>query len=317
MPDTQATPVAEPSMEEYAASRIAPPEAKATEEKTAAITPPEKITTDPESAPGTSETEEEKKQKTGGGWQRRIDKLTKRSSELEETLTEERLARQRLEARLAGRDPADSSKKTESAGARPEPTMHDTKPDGTPLYEDFMAFQKAQRAWDKEQIRLELLGEVEKKTTQAKAQTEQERQAAEITNSFTQRLNAAKSKHSDFQELVESEDSPALTIPAGSVMDATILDSELGAEILYALCQKPEEIKRIIALPPMQQAREMFKLEQSIAVTPSEEKQSPEPKKSVLPAPIKPVGSGTSKSTVNPADMSMEDYARWRKAKSG
>jgi hypothetical protein len=33
-----------------------------------------------------------------------------------------------------------------------------------------------------------------------------------------------------------------------------------------------------------------------------------------LPAPIKPVHSGTSKSTVKLAEMSMEDYAKARKA---
>lgn len=310
--------VTEPTMEEYAAQRTSSPEVKVTEENKAAITPPEKVTTAPESAPGTSETDkEESKSKTGGGWQRRIDKLTKRNSEIEETLNDERLARQRLEAKLAGRDPADSTKKNESAGARQEPQPTDANPDGTPKYTDWNEFQKDLRKWDREQIRAELLGEVEKKTHEVRARTEAEKQAAEITKTFTERLDAVSKKYSDFKEIVEGEDSPALEIPQGSVMDAAILDSEHGAEMLYKLCQKPEEIKRIAALPPMQQAREMFKLEQSLTPAPSEEKekQPPEPKKSTLPTPIKPVSGGTSKSTVKLDEVSMDEYVRQRKAK--
>lgn len=302
MPEQQ---IVEPSMEEYVAKRTA--EVSPTN---AATTPTEQVETAPESAPGTPESEEEKKSK-GGGWQRRIDKLTKRSTELEEALKEEREARQRLEARQAGRDPAELAKaKPVEPGTRPEPTVSDTNPDGTLKYsgnDGWDRFHADLRKWDREQV----LIEVENKAKQSAEKAEVEKQGKTIQENFEKRAKAYFDAHPADKELLLGEDSPAAQIPAGSVMDAIILESDNSCEILKHLCDNPEEITRILALSPVGQAREMVKIEQAVS---SEEQTSPEPKKASLPAPIRPLSTGTSKSTVKPENMDMDEYARGRKA---
>jgi len=297
---------AEPSMAEYVKARTAGEDPA----KAAATTPQEPVKTAPESATGT--TEEEDKKPKGGGFQRRIDKLTKEKSTLEETIREEREARQRLEARLAGRDPAELSKKaTTEQGPRPEPDINDPKykaENGWDLY------FKDVRAWDREQAKLEALKEVDAKTKKETEQTEAQRQEKLIAESFQKKYEAAKAEYPDLEEILTDEESEAKLIQQGSVIDGFILDPENeGVKVLVHLCKHPGEIARIQALSPQKQIRELGKIEESLTGE-TKETSSPEPKKPTLPAPIKPVATGTAKSAVKPENMSMEEYANWRKA---
>ena len=297
MPEVQET--QQPTMEEYVASRAA----------TAATTPTEKVESAPESATGKPESEEEKKAK-GGGWQRRIDKLTKRGTELEESLNEERAARQRLEAKLAGRDPAELSKKTVEQGPRPRPKATDAKYQGEKgfeLYEDDLL------AWQEETLTAKLETKLTAKQKEQAEATEQEKANQETISKFQKNGNAFKEQFPEEYEEILAPDSPAVNIPAGSVMDAIILNSEMPFQILKHLCDNPEEITRIAQLPGLEQAEAMFEIKKALGSAKTESS-SPEPKKASLPAPIRPVSTSTSKSTVKPQDMSMEDYANWRKA---
>jgi hypothetical protein len=309
MPQQQA---AEVSMADYVKARSA---GESVTEK-AAITPEkEQIKTEPESAAGTQESEKDKSK--GGGWQRRIDKLTRRGTELEESLKEEREARQRLEAKLAGRDPAELKPQTSvEPGARPEPRSGDLKADGTPKYADYDEFLRDVRKWDKEQLTQEFSGKLTE--AQKKAQTEDEnaKQEKVITESFQKKTQAAQAKYEDFKEVVFGEDSPVTEglIQAGSTIDGFILDPENeGLEVLYHLCKHPEEIERISKFSPQKQIRELGKIEDTVLAS-ADSETSPEPKKAALPAPIRPVSTSTSKSSVKPENMSMAEYAKWRQA---
>ena len=92
-----------------------------------------------------------------------------------------------------------------------------------------------------------------------KAHTDAE--VARIRASWTTRVDAAKTKHADFEAVAFAPFKPGYEIPAGSAMDAWILESDHGAEVLYALQNNPAEIKRLLALPPIAQTRELVKLE--------------------------------------------------------
>lgn len=276
----------------------------------AATTPPEKVETAPESATG--KTEEEGKTKSGGGFQRRIDKLTKSLSEKDAALQEEREARQRLEARLAGRDPAELAKKPIEQGPRPEPDINDQKYKGQDGWE---LYNKDVRAWDREQAKLEALKEIDAKTKKETEQSTAQSREKTIADSFQKKYEAAKAKHGDLEELLMDEDSEAKQIVSGSVMDGFILDPENeGIEVLIHLCKNPGEISRIQALSPQKQIRELGKIEESLLSGTEQETSSPQPKKPTLPAPIRPVSTGTAKSAAKPEAMSMEDYAKWRTA---
>lgn len=293
------------SMEEYAKARSA---GEVPVEKPAATTQKETVKTAPESAAGT--TEEEKPNK-GGGFQRRIDKLTKRNTELEEIAREEREARQRLEAKTAGRDPAELSKKaTTEQGPRPEPDINDPKYKGETGWDLYF---KDVRAWDREQAKLEALKEVDAKTKKDTELSKAQQQEKTIADSFQKKYEAAKAKHEDFEELLSDDDSEAKQIVQGSVIDGFILDPENeGIEVLVHLCKHPGEIARIAALSPQKQIRELGKIEETVIS--DKENSSPEQKKPTLPAPIRPVATGTAKSAAKPENMNMEDYAKWRTA---
>jgi hypothetical protein len=70
----------------------------------------------------------------------------------------------------------------------------------------------------------------------------------------------AKEKHPDFDETVSH-----LTLPASHAMLEAILDSELGAEIMYWLGKHPTECKLIGDLPPVSAVREIGRIEGTIA----------------------------------------------------
>jgi hypothetical protein len=70
----------------------------------------------------------------------------------------------------------------------------------------------------------------------------------------------AKEKHPDFDETVSH-----LTLPASHAMLEAILDSELGAEIMYWLGKHPTDCKLIGDLPPVSAVREIGRIEGTIA----------------------------------------------------
>lgn len=83
--------------------------------------------------------------------------------------------------------------------------------------------------------------------------------------------------------------------------------SDAGAKLLHHLGSDLDEAARILALPPVQMARELTKLEFKL-------NQPPPPKPvSKAPAPISPIGGGGATSKA-PGDMSDAEYAKWRKS---
>lgn len=293
MPETQET--ALPTMEEYVTSRTA----------TAATTPQEKVETAPESATGTTESEKEETVKVSGGWQRRIDKKTKEATQWKEAFEAAERDRKILEAKLSGS--TETAKPTVESGPRPRPKAADTKADGTAKYADWEAYEDDLLAWNREQIKSELSAD-QKKAAEA---SEQEKANNEVTTKFQERGNKYFETHPEDRELLFGEDSAALHIPQGSVMDAFIIDSEFPMQILKHLTENPGEVKRILALAPIAQAKAMTKIEDGLGTT--EETLSPKPEKASLPAPIRPLATSTSRSAVKPENMSMEDYAKGRK----
>lgn len=104
--------------------------------------------------------------------------------------------------------------------------------------------------------------ETERQTTADQARRQHVEDAiAETNRSWTERRAAAMSKYPDFEKVALAPFSPGFEIPSGSVIDAWILESEHGADVLYALMKNPAEIQRINRLKPHQQARELTKLE--------------------------------------------------------
>jgi hypothetical protein len=200
--------------------------------------------------------------KVKGGFQRRIDELTRQREE--ERREKDRLLS--LVERLSGNE-------------RQKP--QETQPQGTaePKREDFDDYEqylearaefRAVRALDAR------LQQQEAQRAQQAQQTEQHKQAA----TWNARLAEARSRLPDFDDVTSAD------VPITQNMSSAIMDSDKGAEVAYYLAKNPAEAARIAALSPIGQVREIGKLEDRVQAKPV--------KFSSAPDPIKPVGARSS-----------------------
>jgi hypothetical protein len=138
------------------------------------------------------------------------------------------------------------------------------------------------------------------------------------------------------------EDNEAtLEVIAKAPMRGFITESDIGPEIIRELCLKPEEAKRIAALPAYKQAAEIAKIEDTlVAAAKPKEKEEPKagddedddetpeakearernddgtfkkPKKETpkLDEPIEPVGARPARGSAEPLDS--DDPETWRR----
>lgn len=130
------------------------------------------------------------------------------------------------------------------------------------------------------------------KAEQKITQREQQKRQNEVKTSYAEREESAREKYSDFQDVVYSDD-----LAISRVMMEAIIESDLGPEVAYHLGKNPREAERISGLSPVAQAREIGKIEASLA------SKSPDMKKpSSAPEPIKPVGTRASNPTYDTSD---------------
>lgn len=119
------------------------------------------------------------------------------------------------------------------------------------------------------------------------AQREAARQQTELLNSYHDREDQARDKYDDFEQVAYNPN-----LPVTEVMAQSIQASDIGPDVLYYLGTNPKEADRIARLSPILQAKEIGKIEASMASNP------PVKKTSTAPAPIAPV---TARSSGTPA----------------
>jgi hypothetical protein len=125
------------------------------------------------------------------------------------------------------------------------------------------------------------------KAEQLLAQREQNRQQAELLESYHDREEKAREKYDDFEQVAYN---PNLRIT--EAMAQSIQASDIGPDVAYHLGANPKEAERIARLSPLLQAKEIGKLEAKLASDP------PVKKTSNAPTPISPI---TARSTGSPA----------------
>lgn len=237
-----------------------------------------------------SQGEEDKPQKPKkkeGGFQRRIKKLTSKLSEKEREIQYWR------EQALRGSKPEqinqDPTKEKQEAKGKPHPDDFDTHEEYVEALIDWKAERKLQER------------EVKERENRIKA--EQER----LISEYQKRVDVFKKDHPDFDEVIEEAGDIKLSL----TVQETILSSELGPHLAYALAKDPDELERINRLPPIAAARELGKLEARLSESPKETK----PRITKAPPPPRPV-SGKSEKTVKKSiydpDLSFEEYERLR-----
>jgi hypothetical protein len=210
---------------------------------------------------------------------------------IKELLAERRAEKERAdraEARLKELDGKSKDAKPAEAAA-----SSTAKAPVKPKIEEFDTIEAFEEAKDKY---FEDLADfkAEQKVEKLKADQKKEREDAETAkqikaaeDAWSQKLDAARKKYADFDDLVTRDQSLAVEIPEGSAMDRFIFTSEHGIDILYGLAKNREEIKRIAGLDALGQMREMVKLELALT-SDKEEKPKKAPVKTVSDAPPPP-----------------------------
>ena len=147
----------------------------------------------------------------------------------------------------------------------------------------------------------------ERKAEELLARREQARMQSEILESFHDREEEARNKYDDFEQVAYNP-----SLPITDVMAQTIQASEVGPDMAYYLGSNPKEAARISRLSPLQQAKELGKIEAKLADNPVVKKTSS------APAPIAPVtarSTGSSATdTTDPRSIKSMSTSEWIEA---
>jgi hypothetical protein len=269
--DTPAEAKPEPSADAAAEGAESKPEAEDASEP------------EPETGEAEQESDDEapKQPKKKGGFQKRIDQLTREKADLERRLAENSAAKPSQQQNTPAQQPP--------AG----------KPDAA-KFDSYEAYVEALADWKLDQRETARKAEADKKAAA---------EAADAANkTWKERVDKTRELHADFDEVIAS----GATLPVSQALHTAILESDRGPELAYYLAANPAEAKRINGLSPFAQVRELGKIEATKLSTDNAPAQ-PEAKVSKAPEPISPVGKRPARTAaVKPDEMSFQEYNAWR-----
>ena len=147
----------------------------------------------------------------------------------------------------------------------------------------------------------------ERKAEELLARREQARAQSEIIESYHEREEEARTKYDDFEQVAYNA-----KLPITDAMAQTIQASDVGPDMAYYLGSNPKEADRISRLSPLQQAKELGKIEAKLSDNPLVKKTSS------APAPIAPVTARSSGSpatdTTDPRSIKNMSTSEWIEA---
>lgn len=147
----------------------------------------------------------------------------------------------------------------------------------------------------------------ERKAEELLARREQARAQSEIIESYHDKEEEARNKYDDFEQVAYNP-----KLPITNEMAQTIQSSDVGPDMAYYLGSNPKEAERISRLSPLQQAKELGKIEAKLAESPVVKKTSS------APAPIAPVTARSSGSpsfdTTDPRSVKNMSTSEWIEA---
>lgn len=137
------------------------------------------------------------------------------------------------------------------------------------------------------------------------ADRDSRRAQVEVDTAYAERVEEALDKYPDFKQVAEDR-----SLPVSSYMAEAIKASDIGPDILYHLGLNPKDASRISKLTPLLQAKEIGRIEATLAHTPPVVK-----KVSNAPAPIAPVVARSTNTpaydTTDPRSMKTMSTSEW------
>jgi hypothetical protein len=233
--------------------------------------------------------DESEGKKSKGGFQRRIDELTRARKEAEAVAERER-ARADEAFRLAqSLAPKTTEQPAKQEQEDPEP-MRDA-------YDDPEKYIEDKSAW----IARKEVRQSEARRAQEAAERQNKARVDSLRDQMLVKVEKAKEKYPDFETVALKSD-----VPLSQPMAYYIATEADGTDVQYHLAKNPDLCKQIAALEPVQQVVRLAKL--------SIELSAPKPNTSSAPEPIVPLRGGRGAGTVSDAEPGMNEYAERRNA---
>ena len=232
------------------------------------------------------EQESEDKPKKKGGFQRKIDALTREKWERDQRIAEQERRLLEMQQQLAQQQSSQT-------------------PDDMPKLADFGYdednYRAAMQEWSQ--------GKIQAFQDQQRQQMEYQRQVAEEQRHrqlLVEKIQKATEKYPDFQEKVFDLSVPSLQ-QINPYAYETLLEADGGDDVAYYLASNPQEIYRFHGMSPTQAAREITLMEGRLKAAPPRQVRTP-------PKPPSTVTEGTSEAVTDPNKMTTEEWMKWRNA---
>ena len=200
--------------------------------------------------------------------------------------------------------------------AEPEPIQDELVKPTRDTYSDPDAYDAAMLAYAEALAESRAKREVEKMRAEEaeKARTAAEEVSARARlDAYNARVEKARQAHADFDEVAKSPD-----VQVSMPVVHAIMTHDQGPEIQYYLGEHPAEAARILAMtvetpsgPQPDIARQLMEVGLIVAKLNAPQVQA-QPVTKAAP-PIKPLKSTPAPEDKDPAEMSMPEYAAWRK----
>ena len=188
-------------------------------------------------------------------------------------------------------------------------------------FDSYDAYRDAVDDWKNDKRDKTLLAQLESRLTERDEQAANATAAQAATTArttleteFHGRMRAARDANPDFDEVIGKN--PALRLTPSQ--EVAIMRSKVGPEIMLYFGHNPAEATRIAKLPPGDQIFEMGVL--AAQVTGAKNGDQPATPVTVVPEPttkaakpVEPVVSTPTPNTVNPDEMSFQDYKVYRR----
>lgn len=235
---------------------------------------------------------EEEKPKSRGGFQTKIDRLVKTVSAAERERDEAVARLKELEAKTSGKP------KEETPAPQGEPQRD--------AFESDHAYFKALAKWEvKEELRI---------ADEERGRKDAEEHHKGIVNAYNERVIETKARVEDWEKVVNAA---TVQIPPG--VGPAILRMANGPDVVYYLATHPEICEEMMEGDNFVAIGKAWEISRELKAgekqeEPEEEEEKPAPK-SEKPTPIRPVGSGSTRTTTVPLDkMEIGAYRKAREA---
>lgn len=227
--------------------------------------------------------------------------------ELDE-IVEKRLAKERRKREDTKRENEVLRRLALERGGEPAPKKDMQQPaeDREPVRGDFEHYEdfiKAQAEYRATKTTKAVLAE-DRKAAEEKAKADAAQKSADA---WRQKVKSNAAGIPDFEEVMSNltPDMPVSRLPSDPIGEC-----DNPAKVLHHLATHPEEAERIASLPLGQQAREIWKLDSTLASAAAK----PPVKPSAAPAPISPIGGGKTAPAGEMPDPNTQQAAwlKWR-----